>query len=213
MFPEFLGNCSGVLFSSLQANSSATRPPTSALYLAGSVAHSTLSCWPLQEERAVGGPAPPPAPTPKPSFIRAASVRLSIVLALTLTPVHHWFLSGGRRGDGEGASVEEEGGGGLHVKGLFQRGSMDQRKECLYCDWEMRRAGEKNGRPAERAACQPGLAGAPQLDPVSPEPIRAENNQAASADNLRSPERNSEWATGGLPRVGRGAVRLAKKSF
>lgn len=50
-----------------------------------------------------------------------------------------------------GASVG--GGWGVQLKGLFQRGSMDQRKECLYCDWEMGRAGEKNGRPAERAVC------------------------------------------------------------
>lgn len=44
-----------------------------------------------------------------------------------------------------------------------------------------------------RDVCLSGLAGAPQLDPVSPEPIGAENNEAASDDNLRSPERSSEW--------------------
>lgn len=55
----------------------------------------------------------------------------------------------------------------LQLKGLFQRDSVDQRKECLYCDWEMGRAGEKNGRPAERAVCLSGLAGAPQMDPES----------------------------------------------
>lgn len=83
------------------------------------------------------------------------------------------------------------GRGGVQLKGLFQPGSMDQRKECLYCDWEMGRAGEKNGRPGERAVCLAGLAGAAPPDPGSPEPIRAENKEAASADNLRPPERES----------------------
>lgn len=185
---------------------SATWPPTSALYLAGTAAYREAlspipnsTVGPCRRSGAAGAEALPERPQPclraTAILIRAASVRLSIVLALTLAPVYHWFLSGGppcggRRGDGEGASVEE-----VQLKGPFQRGSMDQRKECLYCDWEMGRAGEKNGRPGEGAVCLAGLAGAPQLDPVSPEPIRAENNEAASADNLRSPQRNSERAT------------------
>lgn len=158
----------------------------------------------------MGGRHPPRAPQrclrARAILIRPASERPSIVLALTLASVYHWFLSGGLLG---GGGVTGGSGGGcwrgfieLQLKGLFQRDSVDQRKECLYCDWEMGRAGGKNGRPAERAVC---LSGAPQMDPVSPEPIRAENPQAASADNLRSPEKSLNGPRRGQRRVSRGA--------
>lgn len=66
-----------------------------------------------------------------------------------------------------------------------------------------------------RESCLPVRPGrSSSLDPVSPEPIRAENNEAASADNLRSPERNSEWATKRLTtREPRCCKTLVKKSF
>lgn len=55
----------------------------------------------------------------------------------------------------------------LQLKGLFQTGSVDQRKECLYCNWVMGSAAEKNGQPARNAAWLSGLARAPQTDQSS----------------------------------------------
>lgn len=58
-------------------------------------------------------------------LIRTASVRPSIVLALTLAPVYHWFLSGGPppegRGGGEGGAIKGSLSARLHgpKKGMF----------------------------------------------------------------------------------------------
>lgn len=132
-------------------------------------------------------------------LIRQALVRASIVLALTLSlsPVYHWTSQWKAPWLGEGMEEAERGTGGgecwapfieLQLKGLFQSGSVDQRKECLYCDWVMGWAREKNGQPVERAVCLSGLAWAPQTDHWAQSPLEQKTwRREGRADNLRSP--------------------------
>lgn len=138
-------------------------------------------------------------------LIRQALVRALIVLALTLCPVYHWTSQwrAPLLGEGMGEAERGTGGGGdggvgwapfikLQLKGPFQRGSVDQRKECLYCVWVMGWARGKNGQPVERAVCLSGLAWAPQTDHWGQRLLEQETwKREGRAHDLRSPV-NSE---------------------
>lgn len=213
---ELVGNASPLLSSSLilgqcWAPAWAAWPPTMSPLITGT---GGLQCsaqiWadptlrPSRRSCGVGGLDLPPEPTgslrARAILIREALARALIVLALTLCPVYHWTSQWRAPSLGEGMGEAERGTGGggvgafieLQLKGLFQRGSVDQRKECLCCVWVMGWARGKNGQPVERAVCLSGLAWAPQTDHWSQRLSEQERRRRQGrAHDLRSPV-NSE---------------------
>lgn len=124
-----MGNGSPVLFSSLQADGS-TPFSYLATYLSSLCGrNSGLQCStepPFQTPLLApaggavlwgGETLLQPCLRARAILIRAASVRPSIVLALTLAPVYHWFLSGGPPLRGGGGVVLGEGEEGGAIKG------------------------------------------------------------------------------------------------